>query len=64
MQVRCDGPPGYEMVGSDDDFQTEYPVEKCGCDNGMVDSGGQNPDGSWINIKCPECRGIGYLKEE
>jgi len=24
---------------------------------GVVDSGGQNPDGSWINVPCPECRG-------
>ena len=22
---------------------------------GVVDSGGQNPDGSWINIPCPYC---------
>jgi len=26
----------------------------CG-DEKLVDSGGQNPDGSFINIPCPEC---------
>ncbi|KKL19752.1 hypothetical protein LCGC14_2462300 [marine sediment metagenome] len=26
----------------------------CG-DAGVVDSGGQNPDGSWIDIPCPYC---------
>ena len=32
----------------------------CGGD-GWKDSGGQNPDGSWINIECPECKGRGFL---
>jgi hypothetical protein len=34
----------------------------CGTCNGerVVDSGGQNFDGSWISIPCPECRGVKY----
>lgn len=24
-------------------------------DTGLVDSGGQNPDGTWINRECPDC---------
>ncbi len=24
-------------------------------DTGVVDSGGQNPDGTWINRECPDC---------
>lgn len=28
---------------------------RCG-GSGTVDSGGQNPDGSWINIPCPDCQ--------
>jgi len=32
-------------------------VECLNCGNtGAVDSGGQNPDGSWIDVDCPECR--------
>jgi len=33
------------------------PVEECGTCGGekVVDSGGQNPDGSWIDIACPDC---------
>jgi hypothetical protein len=33
------------------------PAPPCGTCNGtrLVDSGGQNPDGSWINRECPEC---------
>lgn len=32
-------------------------ARKCGeCGgSGAVDSGGQNPDGSWINVPCPLC---------
>lgn len=26
------------------------------CHDGIIDTGGQNPDGSWINIPCPDCQ--------
>ena len=32
--------------------------------NGAVDSGGQNPDGSWINICCLYCNGSGKINME
>lgn len=31
------------------------PCGHCG-GAGVVDSGGQNPDGSWINVPCPMCQ--------
>ena len=36
---------------------------QCGGE-GVVDSGGQNQDGSWVNMPCPECNGAGFLKAE
>jgi hypothetical protein len=39
-----------------------FAEKKCGCKN-MVDSGGQNPDGSWIKT-CPECNNTGTLSRE
>lgn len=30
---------------------------QCG-GHGSVDSGGSNPDGSWIDVPCPECSGV------
>ena len=33
-------------------------------DTGVVDSGGQNPDGSWIELPCPYCSGGHEFSEE
>ncbi len=35
-------------------FDDEF---KCGTCDGerVIDSGGQNPDGSWVNLPCPDC---------
>jgi hypothetical protein len=35
------------------------------CDSmGQVDSGGQTPNGGWFFVRCPVCKGAGYLTAE
>lgn len=47
--------------GNDNDNTTECPW--CG-GAGLVDSGGQRADGSWVDVICGACAGSGKFNKE